>query len=126
MARVSPYCHRHPFTALLWPILRVGRRSVSLETGELHTSLVTTVGEQGPGKVLNALGMENRLRPKKGVQGTLCPLQGPQPQQGGLGASLCAHAIFKTGPRSLPQQNEIQLIQLKQFWEQLLKAFNVR
>ena len=33
---------------------------------------------------------------------------------------------FKTCPPSLPQQNEIQLIQLKQFWEQLLKAFNAR
>lgn len=34
---------------------------------------------------------------------------------------------FKTcPPHSLPQQNEIQLIQLKQFGEQLLKVFNVR
>lgn len=33
---------------------------------------------------------------------------------------------FKTCSPSLPQQNEIQLIQLKQFWEQLLKACNVR
>lgn len=44
----------------------------------------------------------------------------------GHSPSLSPHAILRLAPHSLLQQNEIQLIQLKQFWKQLLKAFDVR
>lgn len=37
---------------------------------------------------------------------------------------LCT--ILRYVPPSLPKPNEIQLIQLKQFWKQLLKALDVR
>lgn len=76
---------------------------MGLEAGELHTSLVTTIGEQGPGKVSKALGMENQLRPENGNRETRAHSQGLSRRKADSGLPfplpLC---YFKTCPPFSP------------------------
>lgn len=97
----------------------------------LHTSLVTTICEQDPGKAFSALGVGDQRRLENGnnseSRAHSLPYKGLSRKKADSGfPSLSPNAILRHVLHFCPQQNEIQLIQLKQFWEQLLKAFNVR
>lgn len=87
MARVSSYCHHHPFTSHLSASQGWGG-GLGLEAGDLRTFLVTTIPKQGTGEALNAEGHLKSAETgewEPGGQGTLSPTRVSATGRGGGG-----------------------------------------